>query len=216
MMLTLHILAGGLALVSGFAALYSLKGAALHRQSGMVFVYAMIAMASLGGLIAATRGIAPRINIPAAMLAAYLVITSLITVRPLPAGSRWVDPLLMLVALTVGAASLTFAFTTRSSPVPFLMFGIVGLVAGVSDLRVMRSGPLRGAARLGRHLWRMCFALFIAALSFFIGQAKVFPKPVRILPLLALPVLAVLLTMLYWMWRVRRGSAGVKTLAFVK
>jgi hypothetical protein len=49
----------------------------------------------------------------------------------------------------------------------------------------------------------MSFALFIAALSFFIGQAQVFPEPVRIRPLLALPVLAVLVTMLYWLWRVR-------------
>jgi hypothetical protein len=49
----------------------------------------------------------------------------------------------------------------------------------------------------------MSFALFIAALSFFIGQAQVIPKPVRIFPLLALPVLLVLVTMFYWLWRVR-------------
>ena len=57
----------------------------------------------------------------------------------------------------------------------------------------------------------MCFALFIAALSFFIGQAQVIPKPIRIMPLLALPVLAVLLTMLYWLWRirVRRSLRGI-------
>ena len=52
-------------------------------------------------------------------------------------------------------------------------------------------------------LGAMSFALFIAALSFFIGQAKVIPKPIRIVPLLVLPVLAVLVTMLYWMWRIR-------------
>lgn len=97
---------------------------------------------------------------------------------------------------------------------PFLMFGIVGLVAGAGDLRIMRSGRLGGASRLARHLWRMSFALFIAALSFFIGQAKVFPEPVRILPLLALPMLTVLVTMFYWLWRVRirrslRGIVGV-------
>ena len=40
-------------------------------------------------------------------------------------------------------------------------------------------------------------------MSFFIGQAKVIPKPIRIRGLLALPVLAVLVTMLYWLWRVR-------------
>jgi hypothetical protein len=94
------------------------------------------------------------------------------------------------------------------------MFGVVALLAGVGDLRMMRSGGLRGAARLARHLWRMSFALFIAALSFFIGQAKVIPEPIRIPGLLALPVLAVLVTMLYWLWRVRarrslRGVLGV-------
>lgn len=60
----------------------------------------------------------------------------------------------------------------------------------------------------------MCTALFIATLSFFIGQSQVFPEPVRIMPLLALPVLAVLVTMFYWLWRVRikrslRGIVGV-------
>jgi hypothetical protein len=60
----------------------------------------------------------------------------------------------------------------------------------------------------------MSYALLIAALSFFIGQAKVIPKPIRIFPLLVLPVLAVLVTMLYWLWRVRvrrslRGFVGV-------
>ena len=86
---------------------------------------------------------------------------------------------------------------------PFFMFGVVGLLAGIGDVRLMRSGALHGVRRLARHLWRMSFALFIAALSFFIGQAQVFPKPVRIMPVLALPVLAVLVTMVYWLWRVR-------------
>lgn len=39
-MLTMHILAGGLGLMSGVAALYAAKGARLHRTSGMVFAYA--------------------------------------------------------------------------------------------------------------------------------------------------------------------------------
>jgi hypothetical protein len=99
---------------------------------------------------------------------------------------------------------------------PFILFGVAASLAGIGDLRVMRSGPLRGARRLARHLWRMSFALFIAALSFFIGQAKVIPKPVRIAPLLATPVLLVIVTMFYWLWRVRirqslRGLTRVTT-----
>jgi hypothetical protein len=61
------------------------------------------------------------------------------------------------------------------------------------------------------HLWRMSTALFIAALSFFIGQADVIPPVVRIRPLLALPVVLVLATMVYWLWRVRlrRSLRGI-------
>jgi hypothetical protein len=49
----------------------------------------------------------------------------------------------------------------------------------------------------------MSYALFVATMSFFIGQAKVIPPALRIPGLLALPVVAVLVTMLYWLWRVR-------------
>lgn len=94
------------------------------------------------------------------------------------------------------------------------MFGLVGVFGGIGDLRRMRSGAPSGAVRISRHLWRMSFALFIAAMSFFIGQAEVFPRVIRRPPLLALPPLTVLVTMLYWVWRIRsrrrlRGLLGV-------
>lgn len=37
---------------------------------------------------------------------------------------------------------------------------------------------------------------------FFLGQAKVIPKPIRILPLLAIPAMLPLVLMLYWLARV--------------
>lgn len=222
MMLLGHILAGGLGLVSGYLALYAAKGAPLHRKSGMFFVSVMLTMSVTGMLMAAGRGVAPAINIPTAALTAYLVVTALTTVRPPAAGSRWLDIGAMLVALAVGLTCLAFGFEAAASTsrrengmaYPFFMFGFVGLLAGAGDLRVVRSGPLEGAPRLARHLWRMCFALFIASLSFFVGQAKVFPAPLRIPALLALPMLAVLVVMFYWLWRVRgrrtfRGVVGV-------
>jgi uncharacterized membrane protein len=206
-----HILAGILVVLSGYVALFVTKGARLHRKSGMVFVAAMLTTAVFGMTIALVRGVAPAINVPAASLASYLVITSLATVRPLSAGSRWLNIGGLLVAAAVTLASLTFALeafanggTRNGMPAfPFVMFGVVGLLASVGDVRMLRSGTLTGSPRLARHLWRMSFALFIASLSFFIGQAKVFPEPIRIPGLLALPVLGVLLTMFYWLWRVR-------------
>ena len=220
MTLFVHIIAGSLGLATGFVALYAAKGGALHRRAGMGFVLTMLIMCAAGLAVVAARDIAPAINVPAAVLTAYLVITALTTVRPPPAGGQWLHLAAMLVALGIGLASLGFGFeavanggTRKGMPAfPFFMFGVVGLLASVGDLRIVRSGAPVGAMRLARHLWRMCFALFIAALSFFIGQADVFPKAIRIPGVLALPVLAVLVTMVYWLWRVRfrrslRGSA---------
>ena len=50
----------------------------------------------------------------------------------------------------------------------------------------------------------MCFALFIATGSFFLGQAKVIPQPLRIFPVLTVLALLPLVFMLYWLVRVRK------------
>ena len=92
------------------------------------------------------------------------------------------------------------------------MFGGVALAAAIGDVRVLRGRILTGTLRLRRHLWRMCYALFVASGSFFLGQAQVFPKPIRIGPLLAIPALLPLVLMFYWLARMRskrpRGGGG--------
>ena len=208
--LIVHILAGAAGIISGFVALYVVKGATVHRKSGMVFVYAMLTMSIIGAGMAALRNVAPAANFPAGIFTAYLVITGMVTVSPPAFWSRRMDIGLMLLGLAFALSNLGFGVATvagvfgqRWMRFPFFVFGTVGLLAAIGDVRMLRSGLLRGAPRLARHLWRMCFALFIAAGSFFLGQAKVIPKPIRIIPLLAVPVVAVLVTMLYWLWRIR-------------
>lgn len=220
-----HIVGGTLGLLGGYAALFSSKGSLLHRRSGMLFVFAMLTMCVAGGAMALAHGVWVLVNFPAAVITAYLVITSLTTVRPPAAGERPLAIALLVVALVVGLGCLTFGFQAIANggkrdgipAFPFMLFGVVGTLGAVLDARMLRAGGrLFGAARLTRHLWRMTFALFIAAMSFFFGQADVFPRPIRIPALLALPVLAVLASLLYWLWRVRvrrslRGLVGVAT-----
>ena len=218
-----HIIAASLALMSGYVALYVAKGAVLHRRSGMLFVYTMLTMCFFGFVIAVALNVAPAVNVPAALMTSYLVITSLATVRPPARGSRQLLIGAMAVAFTVAMVDLNFGFEAIANggqregipAFPFFLFGIVGLLASFGDLRVLRTGVPQGAIRLARHLWRMTFALLIAAMSFFFGQAKVLPEALRIPALLALPVLAVLVTMLYWLWRVQvrrslRGLVGIR------
>jgi hypothetical protein len=57
----------------------------------------------------------------------------------------------------------------------------------------------------------MCFALFIAAGSFFLGQQQVFPTSVRGSPFLLVPVVAVLAVMILLLARIRFTSAYNKS-----
>jgi uncharacterized membrane protein len=221
----IHITAGTLGLLGGYVALYSPKGDTLHRRSGMLFVYTMLVMAVAGMTIAVTRDKAPDINLPAGLITSYLVITSLITVRPPAIGARqrrWLDVGAMLVALGVGVTMLAFGTEAIANggkrngfpAFPYLLFATFGLLGAAGDLRVLRTGALRGRPRLARHLWRMSMALLIGAISFSVQLAKFIPKPYRIQGLLMLPVLAVVVTMFYWLWRVRarRSRLGVRVM----
>jgi len=192
--------------VAGFVALYVLKGGALHRRSGMVFVYAMLVMAS-SGLVMAIGRPGSTMNISAATVTAYLVITSLMTVRTPSAASRRIERGAMLAALALGPTFIVLAFLNMGGrnmgfAFPLLIFGTIALSAGLADRRMIRDGGLAGAPRIRRHLWRMCTALFVAAGSFFLGPARRIPEPLRG-PVFRLIPFLVLATMAYWLWRYR-------------
>ena len=160
----------------------------------------------MGGLISEMAAVLP------GMLTFYLVLTSLLTVRrPVILKFPWIDLGVTLVGLTVGIASLRFGLEALNSTtggteggvaVTYFMFGVVALLATLGDIRVMLARGIHGAHRIARHLWRMCVALLLAAISLFIGQSQVFPEPLRNSGLLPIPVPLVLLLMFYWLVRV--------------
>jgi len=208
----IHIFAGLLAVTAGAVALAVLKGGRLHRESGTIFVYAMLVMSGMGAAMAAVKVAAGEgrqgMNVVAGVLTFYLVTTALSTVRRRLQGSRWIEASAMGVALAAGILSIKFGLDAMNSPkgkpvaVPAFIFGAVALLAALGDARLIMGRVLTGAHRIARHLWRMCLAMFIATASLFLGQAKVFPESMRIVALLAIPVVLVLLLMLYWWARV--------------
>jgi uncharacterized membrane protein len=220
MLLPIHIAAGGLAIVLGAVALSVKKGGTIHRRSGLLFVYAMLVMGTSASILGLRRGGLTDGNVMAGLLTLYFVGTALTTVRP---ASRWTRrttavALTFALGLALGAiVSGVKAFNgPRLSPggVPFRTIGVVSfvvatilLLGAVGDLRILRFGAPRGGQRLARHLWRMCFALFIAAGSFFSIRervAKILPEPFTSGPMRALPILLLFGAMFYWLWRVRR------------
>ena len=200
-MIEIHIVAGLLALLAGFVALYARKGQALHRKSGLVFVGAMTVMLGMAAVLALLFVSQPGIGI-GALLTLYLAITSLLTVKWPVDEVRGLTKALAIIALALGVIAIADGVLGITDPAS-IVFGLIGILAAKADFRMLARGTIQGTQRLRRHLWRMTSALFIATASFFLGQAKVLPEPLQNFAWLSMPVLAVLFTLLYWLWRTR-------------
>ena len=210
-LLPIHVVAGLVSIAAGAVALWTIKGSPLHRKSGLIFVVAMLTMASTGAVIAIAKP-DPGTALGGALVF-YVVCTALLTVKRTVAQSRGALAGLMLMALAISAAELALGAAAAKAPdhmfgkYPagfYFVFSLIALLCASGDARTLWLGQLDGVQRLVRHIWRMCFAMWFATTSFFLGQAKVFPEPLRhMIGLRAIPVVLVLVVMFYWLGRVR-------------
>ena len=210
--LALHIGGGSIAILSGYGALFLEKGERLHRLFGKIFVIAMLLMATLGTVLSIP--IHQRGNIGAGILAAYLVATAWMTVRRKEGTVGRFEKIVVLIPLGVTVLFLIWGMQATMngghldgyrSPLYYVFAFIAALFASL-DFNVIRQGGISGVQRIARHLWRMCFALFFAAGSFFLGQQKVMPAFMHGSPILLALGLAPLAIMIFWLVRVRIGN----------
>ena len=213
--LIVHIAGGLVAILAGFVALFARKGSPLHRVSGKVFAVAMLFMAAGGAYSALIRS--QRLNVVAGILTFYLVATAWLTVLRKEAQAGRAEWGLLLLGLAGGAIAWTFAWQAvhRGAAIGGFVFGSIAFLCVAGDVRLLIRGGVSGVQRLVRHLWRMCFALFVATGSFFIGtasdpvakqfglRARLFTKEVRDTRLPLVPVLIVLIMTVFWLIRVR-------------
>ena len=210
MLLPIHVVAGGLALVLGALALAVRKGGPLHRRSGVLFVFVMMVMA----LSAAALG-----NVGGGLMTIYFVLTAWLTVRADSPSMRRMTAVGCVFAAVFSVLTATLGVKAYNTPSGFLngapygmlfFLSVVIALAAAGDARVLRYGVPRGGKRLARHLWRMCFSLFIAAGSFFAIKErveKVLPDPFTTPAMRVLPILLLFGAMFYWLWRVRGRGA---------
>jgi uncharacterized membrane protein len=218
MLLPIHVAAGGLAIVLGAVALLVKKGGPLHRRSGLLFVCAMLVMGTTASILGFRRSPTDG-NVFTGFMTAYFVGTALTTVRPASAWTRRINIAAVAVAVALALGAVIGGIKNVNNPelspggVPFRTIGVMSFViaavltlAAAGDVRILRSGLPRGGPRLARHLWRMCFALFIAAGSFFSIRervAKVLPEELTTGPMRTLPIVLLFAAMFYWLLRVR-------------
>ncbi|HEY1710346.1 MAG TPA: hypothetical protein VGG10_18895 [Rhizomicrobium sp.] len=222
-LLVLHIGGGCFGLVSGATALITRKGGWLHKVSGDVFFVSMLFMSGIGAVVA------PLLNdIPssiAGVLTFYLVVTSWAAVRRRDGGAGLFETGGFAVALAVAAAGALFIVQARNSPTgtiagnppeAFYVFLFVGAIAAISDLRVILRRGVSGGQRIARHLWRMCVALTIGAVSASVQAQNFMPAALRHTPLvyvLLLLSLTPLVVMAFWLFRVRRRNRTADAVA---
>jgi uncharacterized membrane protein len=183
--LVVHICTGALGLLSGTAAMSFRKGSARHVLAGKIFVASMLTMAVGAVYLAIVRHQSN--NIGGGILTFYLIGTAWLTARRRDGETSRFDWIVLLIPLALGILTwmngLKVVRSGASSqdgvPVGMMFFmGSVMLLAAAGDVRMLMRGGVFGAKRIARHLWRMCFGLFIAAGSFFLGPSN---RPLRLL-----------------------------------
>jgi hypothetical protein len=216
-MLLLHVAAGTLGMLSGFVAVFLLKGSRRHGLAGKVFVVSMLCLSATGTFLAVLK--AEPGNILGGTLTFYLVITAWLTARRSDGKPGILDWGALFVVLAIGVIEVTFGIEAATSPTglkyelppwPFFLFSSVAVLATVGDVRMLVRRGVSGTQRLARHLWRMCFALFVAAASVFLARQQLFPALMRKTGMLLLLSFLPLILMIFWLIRVRFANAYEK------
>jgi hypothetical protein len=216
-LLVLHIVAGTLGMLSGFVAVFLRKGSRRHGLAGNVFVITMLCLSSTGVFLAIMKS--QPANILGGTLTFYLVATAWMTARRKDGAPGIFDWGALLIALAVPVCQLILGLEAALSPTgmkydyppwPYFIFGAVALLAAIGDIRMLVRGGISGAQRIARHLWRMCFALFIAAASIFLARQQVFPAVLQKTGVLIFLSFLPLLLMIFWLFRVLLTKAYKK------
>jgi hypothetical protein len=214
-LLILHICAGTVSVFSGAAALFARKGFRLHRSTGNAFFIAMLGLSLSGAYMAAFTK--PNMgNVIGGVLTFYMVATGWVTVLRKEGETGLSEIGLLLVGLAEGIGcwilgwEAAYSGTGLKDGYPaalYCVFGSLALYGAAWDVRMLIHGGAFGALRIARHLWRMCFALFIAAASLFLGRPQIFPAIMReTYALYALSFLPLVL-MIFWLIRVSFTNA---------
>ncbi len=208
-LLPVHISAGVVGILSGSAAMSFRKGSPRHALAGKVFVIAMMTMSSSAVYLALTKH--QMGNVLGGTFAFYLVTTAWLTARRGDGETSLFDwgalliPLLVGIGLWISGLQVVYVHARSTDGIPVGMhffMGSVMLLAAAGDIRMLVRGGVFRAKRIVRHLWRMCFGLFVATGSFFLGQQQVFPAWLRKTNVLFVPALLPLVLLIFWLFRV--------------
>ena len=192
--LIIHIVFGSVALFVAPAAMMTGKGGLWHRRWGELFFWAITGVASTAVVLSLIRS--GLFFLLVALFSFYLAFTGyrvLYRKTPQQRASRadWIAVAAMLVGSVVLLAFGAYLMLTSSFGMVALVFGAIGLLFAIRDIREFRHHPADKMAWWYSHMTRMMAAYIATVTAFSVVNFKFLPPVPR------------------WLWPTVVGTAGI-------
>jgi len=174
-LIIIHATLGGIGLITGIISMSSKKGRKLHKKSGKVFVFAMLASSAISIPVCFMPGHKNMFLFAIAVLTIYLVISGqralLYKLNNIKNISVWKDWLLSSIIFCFGLAMVgegIFKFLYPNGPtILFIFFGLGSIYLAQQDFRFFIRKNKSATEFIQRHIGQMSGA-FIASFTAFL------------------------------------------------
>lgn len=172
----IHAALGGIALLAGLIAIISKKGQPIHKKSGIVFYYAMITSGASAIVIALMPKHENPFLIAVGVFSLYFVIGGYRALRfKSMTSSIKNDKILSIIMLITGALMILLPLViSQSINLVLLIFGIIGILFSLRDLKLYQNRERLKKGWLKLHLGKMLGG-YISATTAFVVVNGFFP-----------------------------------------
>ncbi|HYJ03823.1 MAG TPA: DUF2306 domain-containing protein [Chthoniobacterales bacterium] len=180
--LIIHILFGGVALFVAPAAMLTRKGGLWHRRWGKIFFWAITVVAATAVVLSLIRS--GLFFLLVAVFSFYLAFTGYRilyrkTPQQPPGKVDWTAASTMLLGSLALIAYGVYLMLTSSIGIVAIVFGIIGFLFGLSDIRDFLRPPTEKMAWWYSHMTRMLSAYIATVTAFSVVNFKFLPPVPR-------------------------------------
>lgn len=181
LLLIIHAVSGGIALISGLFAIFSKKGQKIHLKSGLIYYWAMIGVVITGLVVGAYKGNLFISTI--AVFSFYMVFTG----RRILASKKelivsFMDWFFTLLAMGIGLLMLSLGvyyfldYGFKGAVPMLLVFGFFLFWMGFEDIQLMRKGTIEKGQFLLKHIGRMGGSYIATSTAFLVVNINFSPQ----------------------------------------
>ena len=164
----IHAAFGSIALLTGLVAVIARKGKTIHKKFGLVFYYTMILSGTSAMLIAVLPNHENPFLFAVGIFSLYFVLTGYRALRfKRKASDLKIDKAIALVMLFTGVLMIVLPVVLLGSiNIVLGVFGIVGIIFSIKDLRLFKEPKRLRSLWLKLHLGKMLGGYIAASTAF--------------------------------------------------